>query len=175
MRLKIGMPAPEFKLTDLDGHTITSEEMKGQRFMLSFYRYASCPFCNLRVSFLQELHKTLDLEHQFIGVFQSSNKDMLDNVGKQNSVFPICSDEKRSYYKKYGVEKSSFGYILGALKLNKLRTAIKRGFKIGKSMGPKTTIPADFLVDEMGIIQIAYYGKDISDHLDLAIVEEFFK
>jgi hypothetical protein len=30
--------------------------------------------------------------------------------------------------------------------------------------GSMTTMPADFLVDKQGIIQVAHYGKDEGDH-----------
>lgn len=169
----LNKPVPPFTF-QVNGLEITNETMLGKRYMLSFYRYASCPFCNLRVSFLIELHKTLNLDQQFIGVFQSSEEDMLKHVKNQDLVFPLVSDEKHIYYKKFGVEASLWAYIKGALKIKTLLNAYKKGFKISNSFGQKTTVPADFLVDEAGIIQLAYYGKDISDHLDLDKVENFF-
>lgn len=174
MRLKVGMKAPNFSLKSIDGQMITLDSMKGKKFMLSFYRYASCPFCNLRISFLMGLHEELKLDKQMIGVFQSTESDMQSYVSNQKPQFPICSDYEREYYKTYGVEKSLMAYILGAMKVKTLYRAYQKGFKISKSMGPKTTIPADFLIDEKGIIIYAYYGNDISDHLDLDIVEVFF-
>lgn len=175
MKLTIGTEAPEFNIVDIYGKKISLESMKGKRFMLSFYRYASCPFCNLRISFLMGLHDELKLENQFIGIFQSTEEDMSKHVTNQNTNFSICSDFKRVYYKKYGVDTSIFAYIKGALKINTLLKASKKGFKIKNSMGPKTTVPADFLIDENGIIKNAFYGKDISDHLDIDIVADFFK
>lgn len=175
MRLKTGVQTPTFEIKDIDGKQISSELMLGKRYMLSFYRYASCPFCNLRVSFLMGLHNELNLDNQFIGIFQSTEADMKQHVSTQQPVFSIASDYERKYYKKYGVESGVLAYILGALKISTLMKAFKKGFKMSNSMGPKTTIPADFLIDEKGIIQHVYYGKDISDHLDLESVEAFFK
>jgi peroxiredoxin len=174
MKLTVGMKAPHFEIESLEGKTYTLDSMKGKKFMLSFYRYASCPFCNLRVSFLMSLHDELNLDDQMIGIFQSSEADMRQYVGQQEPVFPIASDAERIYYKAYGVDTSLMAYIVGAMKLKTLIDAYKKGFKISKSMGPKTTVPADFLVDEKGIITYAYYGSDISDHLDIDIVEVFF-
>lgn len=128
----------------------------------------------MRVSLLIGLHQELNLDCSFLGVFQSSVEDMNRHVLNQELTFPLISDEKRTYYKKFGVETSTLGYIIGALKIPTLLLARRKGFKISNPFGPKTTIPADFLIDENGIIQKAYYGKDITDHLDLEIVESFF-
>jgi hypothetical protein len=34
-------------------------------------------------------------------------------------------------------------------------------------------MPADFLIDREGIIQVAYYGKDEGDHLPFDTVKSF--
>lgn len=36
-----------------------------------------------------------------------------------------------------------------------------------------TGVPADFLITPDGTIDTAYYGKDIGDHLDMAIIEQW--
>ena len=36
-----------------------------------------------------------------------------------------------------------------------------------------TTMPADLLVDENGVIQVAHYGRDEGDHLDFETVRAF--
>jgi len=173
MKLEVGRKAPEFEIKSLDGKVYNLKMMKGKKFMLSFYRYASCPFCNLRVSFLMDLHQRLNLDDQMIGIFQSTEEDMMTYVGQQCPEFPIASDYERKYYKAYGVDTSLMAYIVGAMRLKTLLEAYRKGFHISRSMGPKTTVPADFLIDEKGIITYAYYGHDISDHLDLDIVEVF--
>ena len=35
------------------------------------------------------------------------------------------------------------------------------------------TLPADFLVDENGTIQVAWYGKDEGDHLPINDIKAF--
>jgi peroxiredoxin len=175
MKLKVGQKIPDFKLVSISGKEFSASSMYGSRYMLSFYRYASCPFCNLRISFLTELHKELGLNDQFLAVFQSDQKDMEKYVLKQAIEFPMFSDFKKVYYRKFGVEKSALAYIRGALNISDMLKAYKKGFKISKSQGDKTTIPADFIVSEDGIILEAFYGKDISDHLDIELVEKYFK
>jgi hypothetical protein len=36
-----------------------------------------------------------------------------------------------------------------------------------------TTMPADFLIDRGGIIQVAHYGKDEGDRLSFDTVKQF--
>ena len=173
MKLVKGQQVPNFELVSLNGETFSRDSMLGKRYMISFYRYASCPFCNLRISFLMGLHDELELDNQMLGIFQSDASDMNKHVAGQEPSFPLFSDYERTHYKMFGVDKSVWAYIKGALRLNTLLKAFRKGFFIKNAMGPKTTIPADFLVDEKGIIQYAYYGKDITDHLDIDIVEVF--
>jgi len=174
MRLKSGISVPGFELVSIDHQSFTKTSMLGKRYMLSFYRYASCPFCNLRISFLMELHDRLGLSNQMLAVFQSDEGDMKQFVVNQSPVFPLFSDADQVYYKKFGVESSWLAYLRGAIKLKTLTDAFKKGFFIHHSYGDKATVPADFLIDETGKIVHAYYGKDISDHLDIDVVEAFF-
>jgi hypothetical protein len=39
--------------------------------------------------------------------------------------------------------------------------------------GSLTTMPADFLVDKEGVIQVAHYGNDEGDHLPFEQVKAF--
>ena len=57
MRLTQGQLAPAFATTDLYDAAISSHELKGKKVLLSFYRYASCPFCNLRFHSLSKKEK----------------------------------------------------------------------------------------------------------------------
>lgn len=52
MRLDAGQQAPGFSVADLEGRTVSFEGLPGRPVLLSFFRYGSCPLCNLRVAFL---------------------------------------------------------------------------------------------------------------------------
>jgi peroxiredoxin len=58
------------------------------------------------------------------------------------------------------------------MQLGTLGKALKEGFLPGKVEGDMNMIPADFVIDEQGKILIAYYGKDISDHLEISEIEK---
>ena len=173
-KLKPGTPAPDFEMRDISDHPVKLSDYKGKKLMLSFYRYASCPLCNLRVNDLIKNYEALSAKGlQMVAVFQSPTKSILRYVGKQEAPFPIVPDPDHKLYKQYGVEGSWMGYAKGLAKVGKVADALGRGFMPGKMEGDKNMVPADFLIDENGVIHTAYYGKDISDHLDLQTIQAF--
>jgi peroxiredoxin len=173
MRLTEGQKAIDFKTNDIFGNEITLENLRGKKILLSFYRYASCPLCNLRVSELVEqdaFFKEKDLS--LLAIFQSPKDRILEYVGKQNTPFPIIADPEQRLYKLYGVEVSGLGLIRALFKPGKFKEALSKGFHTGTMEGPKSRIPADFIIDEDGIILKAYYGKDIGDHMPIEMIRE---
>lgn len=48
-RLQANDRAPEFVARDFLGAPVDLQPLRGHKVMLSFYRYASCPLCNLRM------------------------------------------------------------------------------------------------------------------------------
>lgn len=166
MRLKKGDKAPLFKSQDIAGNIIALDQLSGSKVLLSFYRYASCPLCNLRVNQLIRLYPQLaDQGLQIIAVFQSPAESILQYVGKQDAPFPIIPDPKQDLYRIYQVETSWTGFAKAGLQISKLVESTKLGYLPGKVEGDMNRVPADFLINEDGIIHTAYYGADISDHL----------
>ena len=49
MRLKAGDKAIPFSAETIEGKVISLEQFAGKPLLLMFYRYASCPMCNLRI------------------------------------------------------------------------------------------------------------------------------
>jgi thioredoxin-dependent peroxiredoxin len=174
MRLKVGEKAPLFKTTDIGDVIIDLHAHRGSKVLLSFYRYASCPLCNLRINRLIKLYPDLRKKGlKIISIFQSPKESILEYVGKQDAPFPIVPDPSQKLYKLYGVETSWLGFAKAGLEISKLVETTKLGFLPGKVEGDMNRIPADFLIDENGIIQTAFYGKDISDHLGESEILKF--
>jgi len=59
------------------------------------------------------------------------------------------------------------------LRMPALLRAMFKGYVPTTIKGSMTTMPADFLIDREGIIQVAYYGKDEGDHLPFDTVKSF--
>jgi len=170
-KLKKGSKAIPFKGTDLDGNVIDLSAYEGQKVLLTFFRKAACPFCNMNLQ--QLIRKNEELEKNGIKVvtlFASSKEEVMQYAGKQNPPFPIIPDGAFNIYGKYGVEVSYLGMMKTMLNPMQNFRAMTGGFFSLKSMKDEPVIPADFLIDENQQIHRAYYGKDFDDHIPLSEV-----
>ena len=150
------------------------ESVKAKPFMLSFFRFASCPFCNLRVNELVRRFDEFGTDFTIVAVFDSPLDNLIRHAAGHQAPFAILADADNTYYKEYGIEHSVGGMLKGMfLRMPTLLRAMFRGYIPITIKGSMTTMPADFLIDREGIIQVAYYGKDEGDHLPLDVVKEF--
>lgn len=173
-RLTAGSPAPLFDTADFLDAPVSLKSLRGRRIMLSFYRYASCPLCNLRMHELIRNYPRLQPDIELVAVFQSPADSIRQYVGRQDAPFPVVADPERQLYARYGLE-SSWGGFFGSFLRSPLQPvkAMANGYLPGKVEGPMNALPADFLIDEKGVVQLAYYGRDIGDHLPLEQVLAF--
>ena len=168
MRLKKEGDAPEFKLKDMNGNIYALENKREKPILLSFYRYASCPLCNLRIHNLISNYDEYSKEFDVVAVFQSSQELISKYVGKQSIPFPLLADPEQNIYKKYGVEVSWVGFFKAwILRVPTILNAITKGFLPGSMQGHAHRIPADFLIGTDNKIIYAFYGKDIGDHISI--------
>ncbi|WP_417310576.1 peroxiredoxin-like family protein [Devosia sp.] len=173
-KLREGQMAPAFETVDHFGAPVSLKALRGQRVLLSFYRYASCPLCNLRVNALIRQYPALAGDGlRVIGVVQSPAAEIARYVGRQDAPFPFVPDPKQLHYKRWGVEPSWRGFFVAATKLGKVVDAAKAGFWPGWISGPMHQMPADFLIDEAGRLVRCHYGQDAGDHLDFADIVAF--
>lgn len=168
MKLKIGDKPPIFTLKDYRGLKISLSDYKGKTVFLSFFRTATCPFCNMRV---QELIRKEDAFKrngiEVIAFFHSTKQEIEKYAGKQNPWFPVLPDPESVIYKLYGVEESKGGMLKTMLKPVKMMKMMTSGFFNLKSINATPIVPADFLINDKMKIEKVYYGKDFGDHIDL--------
>lgn len=171
-RMKVNDKAPTFTAIDVSGTKIDLEKYKGKKVFLAFFRYASCPVCNFRMHDILENYDQIKASgYEIIAVYESTNETLNEFLKDENVPFPIIGDSELVLYKKYRVEKS-FWRTIGSVFDKKAANNKSKGKELfkGKKLkkdGNLTRIPADFLIDENGIITTAYYGTDIGDHLPL--------
>jgi thioredoxin-dependent peroxiredoxin len=174
MRLKVGESVKNLVLPAIDGSTFDTSSLNGKPYMLSFYRFASCPFCNLRIHQLVKRYNEFDNDFSLVAIFDSPLDNLLRHTEKHKAPFPILADEHNKYYKEYGIEHSVTGMLKGMF--FRMPTLFKSMFMGNVPLifkGSMITMPADFLIDRDGIIQTAYYGKDEGDHLPIEHVMDF--
>lgn len=170
MRLKEGAAAVDFSTADINGRPVALADYTGRYLLLSFYRFASCPFCNLRVQEMSRRHAEFQQQDlEMVAVFQSPPESIRRYVGRQGPPFPIIADADRALYHAYGVETSWAGMARGTVVRfpDLVRAVFAEGFLPGSIEGEIQRLPADFLIGPDGRLRIAYYGRDIGDHLPL--------
>jgi thioredoxin-dependent peroxiredoxin len=171
-KLKTNDKAPEFDVESVQGDTISISKYKGKSILLTFFRFAGCPVCNFRMHALMENYAKLRQQNiEIIAVFESGNELLASYIKDANIAFPVIGDRELSLYKKYGVRKSVLK-MMGTLFKKEPKQQMKRGIalfneKKYKQDGSMTRMPADFLIDYTGKIQIVHYGKFIGDHIPL--------
>ena len=171
-QLKVGDKAPYFEAIDTNGDTINTDQYKGQKILIAFFRYAGCPVCNFRVHELIENYDSIHSKgYKIIAIYESNNNTLRDYLTETPVPFPVIGDPKLNLYRKYGVEKS-FWKMLGSAFKKQPKTAMKKGRKLFakkyKRDGKLTRLPADFIVDENGNLKKIHYGNNIGDHLPIS-------
>ena len=172
-RLRPGGISPDFQAEIWDGRAFELKSMRGKKIWLAFFRYASCPLCNLRVHEMIQKHETLKkLGVEVVTVFQSPKESIAEYVGTQKPPFPLISDPDEKLYRLYGLEASKLAFLHpGNLPL--LLKAFGLGFKMGRREGTITRIPADFLINPDGSLHTVFYGDKIGDHIPIDLVTRF--
>lgn len=174
MQKKIGDNVTTITLPAIDGSEFNLDSLKGKRYMISFLRFASCPFCNLRVNQLVNRFDEFGNNFTIVAIFDSPLDNLQKHTEKHKAPFPILADKENTYYKAYGIEHSFWGMLKGMIgRFPTLMKGMFRGYLPLIFKGSLITMPADILVDENGIIQTAYYGTDEGDHLDFEKVKAF--
>ncbi len=174
MRRTPSEKASRIKLPAIDGSTFDTDSLEGKPFMLSFFRFASCPFCNVRVHELVKRFAEFGDGFTIVAVFDSPLDNLVRHAEGHKAPFPVLADESNRYYKEYGIEHSLTGVFKGMLlRMPTLIRAMFKGYVPTAIKGSMTTMPADFLIDTDGIIQVAYYGSDEGDHLPFEQVKSF--
>jgi len=179
MKLHIGDPAPDFQVKDIYNKAISLSDYRGKKLLLSFYRNVACPFCNLRVHQLGKLHPTLQAQGlEMLFFFETPKKHiLLSSFHSGLSPISIVGDPEKHIYKLYGVENSLLKSVATLLKSG-AQEQLKEAKALGLDKFKDDTIvskvlPADFLIDEQGIVRELYYGTATNDHLPIQQVKDF--
>ena len=69
--LQVGDPAPNFILPAIDGTSFDMSNLKGKRVILTFFRFSSCPFCNIRINRILKRWEEFDDDTVMVGVFDA--------------------------------------------------------------------------------------------------------
>jgi peroxiredoxin len=176
MRLQAGSAAVPFEVETITGDRISLHAFAGTPVLLMFFRYASCPMCNLRLHDLAgELPRLAARGLQSVAVFHSSARRVRAAAGSRRYPLHLVADPRFALYRAYGVETSWPRMLLSFARpgfyVDWVRS-MRHGFWGGVDM-QMAKLPADFLIAPDGTVARAHYGRDIGDHLSLSEIETF--
>lgn len=104
MLLSVGDQAPEFKLENQEGNSVSLDLLKGKVVILWFYPKASTPGWTVEgQGFRDELKNFSDLNCVIIGASADPVKKQKNFFSKQSFNFDLLSDESHEMLKNYGV------------------------------------------------------------------------
>ncbi|MGB3618593.1 MAG: peroxiredoxin-like family protein [Catalinimonas sp.] len=176
MRLDINAPAPPFSVDDVDGRPITLEAYRGRKVLLAFFRHVGCPFCNMRVYTLAKAHAAFQARGlDMVFFFESKAKLIkMSSFHQGASPIPLVSDPEKHWYGVYGLEESKKKPPLKTFFVSSVQAKLK-GAPLHFPTGGESneTMPAEFLIDEAGIVRQLHYSDRITDRLNLDDIHAF--
>ncbi len=110
--LEVGKKAPDFKLKDQDGKTISLSDFKGKNVVLYFYPKDDTPGCTKEAcSFRDELPRFGKIDAVILGVSPDSVESHKKFAQKFELPFTLLSDENKKVVEAYDVwkEKNNYG------------------------------------------------------------------
>lgn len=173
MRLEPGSPLIHFSLPDIAGGLFDTRSLEGRPFLLSFFRYAGCPFCNLRMHDLVERFPSFGPDFTVVAVFDSPLDNLIAHAEGHRAPFPVLADATGRVYESYGVEHSMARVLSSLVRLPAMVKAARMGYMPTTIQGRLDTLPADFLVDARGRIAVARYARDAGDRMPLEQIAAF--
>lgn len=168
MEVKIGEKAPEAVFEDNTGKTWRlPDDFNGKKTVLVFLRHLGCPLCMRRIDELKsDFEKFKSHEAQVIVFVQSTWERARKYAEKKALPFMLVGDREKTVYSIYGVERGGVTALLAPSVLKKSLSATLKGYMHGPFEGDELQKPAEFVLDEKGVVIWAHYGKDISDSSD---------
>ena len=165
-KLQKGQDAPNIQTHTIFEKTVNLSAITSHKIWLAFYRYATCPLCEIH--FDDVLTRSNQLKKwgiHFIAVFESEVENFPKRVqGVDEEGFNIIADPNKFLYDAYRIE-TSWPKVFHPESVVQSVKAYKKGFKNPKMDGNIATIPAHFLIAPGGKIYEAHYGRSAGHHL----------
>lgn len=156
--VKVGDKAPEFSLSNHKGDTVTlSKVLETGPVVLTWYRGAWCPFCNMQLRNLQRLLPEFNSYGANLLALSPEKPDGSLSVKEKNDLeFEVLSDFDNVVAKKYGIVfklseelshhyKATFGIDLESY---------------NGTLSDELPLAATYLIDQQGVVRYACLSTD---------------
>lgn len=163
--LQAGDRAPDFSLPDATGKLwrLNNALRKGP-IVISFYRGGWCPYCNLTLRALQQILPAIhQLGAQLVAISPQTPDESLSTAEKNELQFPVLSDSQSRAACSFGI-----AFEL-AEELRPIYTKFQHALpdKNGDASW-MLPIPATYIIDQEGIIRLAFQDTDYRNRLEPA-------
>ncbi|CAL9490312.1 Thiol-disulfide oxidoreductase ResA [Streptomyces sp. enrichment culture] len=165
--LTAGARAPRFALPSATGRIVALDDLLAAGpVVLTFYRGAWCPFCNIALRSLQQHHSAItERGARLVAVSPQVPDEALSLTEKHELAFDVLSDVGSGTAKQYGL----------AFDLPEDLAAVydKLGFDLQRVNGghPRTLpLPATYVIDRDGVIRWAFADTDYVNRAEPADV-----
>jgi peroxiredoxin Q/BCP len=177
MKITNSQPAPNFAVNDVYGNLINLQQFRGKKVHLIFYRFAGCPFCNLRFHQINKLTDEYKINNvALISVYESSTENIRTMMADENFYSLLIPNVDSSLYKLYKLDRSKLGLFIYLIFKGGIADVIK-GNKLFKNKvaqdGHVDRLEAEFLIDVRGIVVNAHYAKTQGDYLSIDAIRGF--
>ena len=155
--VNIGAQAPDFTLPSADGREVTlSALLADGHVVLTFYRGAWCPFCNIALRHLQLHQQEIAARGaRLVAVSPQVPDESLSLAEKQHLDFDILSDIGSDVAKQYGIA-FDLSDELGRL-YDRLGFDLQR---VNSGHARTLPLPATYVIDRDGTVRWAFVDTD---------------
>lgn len=155
--LRAGARAPEFTLPDADGRTVDSQALlRSGPLVLTFYRGAWCPYCNLDLKALEELRPELESRGaKLVAVSQQNAVNSRKSQHDNGLGFPILVDHRGELAARFGLRWTMPAYLR--------EVHAQLGVVLPTFNGEDSwtlPMPARYVIDQRGMIVYAEVDAD---------------
>jgi peroxiredoxin Q/BCP len=144
-RLAAGDQAPDFKLADQHGKTVTLSDFQGHKLLIYFYPKADTPGCTAQACSVRDSRADLaKLELAVVGISPDDPEVQAEFDRKHGLDFPLLSDPDHAVADAYGVwgDKSMYGKTYqGIIRSSFLVDERGRIIQAWYQVSPKDTVP----------------------------------
>ncbi len=151
--LREGDTAPMFELPDAFGSTVRlADLLENGPVIVSFYRGAWCPFCNVELRALQrELENIEAAGATLVAISPNKPDESLGLIDKHELTFPVLSDSENAVARQFNLvfemEPSLVAHYESIGRLVNEMNASERW---------ELPVPATYVIDQEGVIRYAF-------------------
>jgi peroxiredoxin len=162
--LQVGQAAPDFALPNAHGQTVTLTDLLASGpVVVTFYRGAWCPFCNLALKAYQDILPEIKaLGASFVAVSPQTPDNSLTMAEKNALSYEVLSDAGNAVARQFGivykfsnamydVQTNAFGVDLPSFNGDDSR---------------ELPLPGTFVIDRGGTITLAQVFIDVSERVE---------